>query len=409
MISLQKAQRIVWNNAKVMPEEKTEILSSLGRVLAEDIKAPFDYPPFDRAAMDGYALMVNDTLPATKNNPVYLRIAGEIQAGSRTRYKLTPGNCFSIMTGSKLPENTEAVIRIEDVEVLKKGKDTYIKISNPVKKGENISFKGEDLSKGEIVIKKGCFIDAAVLMMLAYLGRTKVSVWKQPRVSIIATGDELIEPGSHLTGSKIYNSNSYGLHALVIENGGIPVIAGIARDNEEDLTALLKRAFNCDIIIISGGVSEGKFDLVVKVLRKLGVMDIFWKVAVKPGKPVFFGKKGNTLVFGLPGYPVSTYLSFHMFVKTALQKMLGYKNLNTPAFYCKLSTEIKNDADRTALFRIKIKAQNNENLAVPYHKQKSGMLSSIVRTNGLVVLEKKSSIKKGQCVRVEIIRDGYFE
>lgn len=358
--------------------------------------------------MDGYALKVKDTYSATRNTPVFLKIAGEIQAGNNNIFHITAGNCFSVMTGSSLPKGTEAVVKIEDVEILRKGRDSYIKIFEPVKKGENISFKGEDLSKGKIVIKKGSLIDSAVFMMLAYLGKSVINVRKQPQVAIVVTGDELIEPGARLTGSKIFNSNSYGLYALIKENGGVPYIIGIARDNEKSLTPLLEKALSYDIAIISGGVSEGKFDLVVNVLRKLGVKDIFWKVAVKPGKPVFFGKKASTLVFGLPGYPVSTYLSFHMLVKTVLQKMLGYKQLRTPVLYCTLSTEVKNNGDRTALFRVKIITENDENLAVLYHKQKSGMLSSIVDTNGLLVVEKGCCIEKKKKVKVELIRGVNF-
>ncbi|MCM8825599.1 MAG: molybdopterin molybdotransferase MoeA, partial [Candidatus Omnitrophica bacterium] len=219
--------------------------------------------------------------------------------------------------------------------------------------------------------------------------------------------DELIEPGTRLTKSKIYNSNSYGLCALVRENGGLPHILGIARDNQKDLTLLLKKALNYDIALISGGVSEGKFDLVVDVLRNLGVKKIFWKVAEKPGKPVFFGKRSSTLVFGLPGYPVSTYLSFHMLVKVAIKKMLGYKQPEKPFLYCTLSTDIKNNGDRASLFRGKIIPANNENFFIPYHKQKSGMLSSITETNGLLVVEKGALLKKGQKVRVEILRDSH--
>lgn len=403
MISLQRARSIIWNTARVLPSEKIALLDCLGRVIAEDIIAPFDYPPFDRSAMDGYAVKVKDTYSATRKNPVFLKIAGEIQSGLHHRFRLSSGNCFSVMTGGNLPEGTQAVIKIEDIEVTKIGKSSYIKIFKPVKKGENISFKGEDIRKGKIVVKNGSFIDAAVLMMLAYLGKSEIKVRKQPQVSIVATGDELIEPGARLTKSKIYNSNSYGLYALVKKNGGVPDILGIGRDNEESLTALLRKSLDYNIAIISGGVSEGRFDLVVNVLRNLGVKDIFWKVAVKPGKPVFFGKKGDTLIFGLPGYPVSTYLSFHMLVKVALNKMLGYKQPAASVLYGTLSKDIKNDSDRTSLLRVKVVARGDENLVIPYHKQKSGMLSSVVETNGILIVEKGTSIKKGQKVRVEII------
>ncbi|MCM8821926.1 MAG: molybdopterin molybdotransferase MoeA [Candidatus Omnitrophica bacterium] len=400
MIPVEKAINTVWKTARLLPTEKIGLLNCHGRVLAEDIKTPFDYPPFDRAAMDGYAVKVDDTYTATKNKPVLLQVAGEVQAGDYRRLRLVPGKCFSVMTGSKLPEGTEAVVKIEDVKIT----GSYIKVFRPVKKGENISFKGEDLNKGKIIIEKGTFIDSAIVMMLAYLGKSKIEVRKQPQISIVPTGDELIEPGMRFTGCKFYNGNGYGRCALVKENGGIPHVLGVARDNEKDLTNLLKKALDYDIALISGGVSEGKFDLVTNVLRVLGVKKIFWKVAEKPGKPVFFGKRSSTLVFGLPGYPVSTYLSFHMLVKVAIKKMLGYKQPEKLFLYCTLSTDIKNNGDRASLFRGKIIPANNENFFIPYHKQKSGMLSSITETNGLLVVEKGVSIRKGQKVKVEILR-----
>ncbi|MCM8789268.1 MAG: molybdopterin molybdotransferase MoeA, partial [Candidatus Omnitrophica bacterium] len=369
------------------------------------IVAPFDYPPFDRAAMDGYAVKVQDTYSATKDKPVLLRIAGEVQAGTCHRFRLVSGNCFSVMTGSKLPEGTDAVIKIEDVETA----DSYIKVFFPVKKDENISFKSEDLSKGKIVIRKGTFIDSAVVMMLAYLGKAKIKVMKQPDVSIVVTGDELIEPGNRLSEGKVYDSNSYGLYALVKESGCVPHIFGIAQDKESHLHSVMKMAIDCDVMLVSGGVSTGKYDLVINVLREMGIKTVFWKVAMKPGKPVFFGKKDNTLVFGLPGYPVSTYLSFCALVKVALKKMLGFKNPDHPFVYGILTSDIRNDGDRTALFRVKVISEKNGNFVYPYHKQKSGMLSSVVETNGLLVVRKGLSLKTGDLIKCEILRERLLE
>lgn len=408
MISFQKAIKIVWDTARVMPVESVKLLDCPGRVLSQDIIAKFDYPPFNRAAMDGYAIKIADTISASKKNPVILKIAGEIQAGTSKRYKIISGNCFSVLTGSMLPQGTQAVVKIEDVEILKKGNDSYIKIFSPVRKNENISFKGEDIRKGQIIIKKGCLIDSAILTMLAYLGKSSVKVRRQPHVSIVTTGDELLEPGTRLKKGKIYNSNGYGLYGLVKENCGIPHILGTAKDDENSLFTLLEKALNYDIAVISGGVSEGKFDLVVKVLKNLGVKELFWKVAIKPGKPVFFGKKDNTLVFGLPGYPVSTYLSFYNFVKTAMEKMLGYKKPLKKYLYGELLMDIKNSGDRTSLVRVQVFPLLGKNLVIPFHKQKSGMLSSIINTNGLVVVEKSQHLKKGEKVKVEILRSNFL-
>jgi len=382
--------------------EKIEITGSLERTLAEDIKAKFDMPPFNRAAMDGYAINSEDALTASSKLPVILKVCGEISAGEKKGKILKKRNVISIMTGAVIPLNCDSVVKLEDTEEFVKNGERKVKIFKQVSPGENISPKGEDLKKGKIILRKGKVIESAVVAMLAYLGRKKVKVFKNPEIAIVSTGNELKNPGERISGSEIYDSNSYGLYAQVLKCGGNPYILGIAEDSLDSLSVFIRKGLKYDILIISGGVSEGKYDLVVDVLREFGVRMVFWKVAIKPGKPAFFGEKGKTLVFGLPGYPVSSYLNFENLVKVAISKMLGQKmpeRFKIPAI---LEKDVRNRGDRDSFIRVKVLYRKGENFADPYHSQKSGVLTSIVETNGVIYLKKGTVKKKGEKVIVEI-------
>lgn len=403
MISLKKAQELVWKNTHRLPGTLVRIEQAFGRTLSEDIKVRFDTPPFDRAAMDGYAVRAKDTASAHWSKPVILQVTGDIQAGQKKQWKLLPGQAISIMTGACLPAGADAVVMLEKIKVTETGRGRKIQIFQPVVSGENVSFRGEDLHQGQTVLKKGQVVNSAVLAMLAYTGKAWVKVVRKPEVAIMATGDELKKPGNRITGSYIYDANSYGLLGQVLKSGGNPHLLGIARDNISDLSHLIKRGLNYDILLISGGVSEGKYDLVVKVLRTLKVKPVFWKVAIKPGKPVFFGCRGKKLVFGLPGYPVSSYLNFEVLVRWAIAGFLGQPRPEPVAVTGILMQDVENAGDREALIRVCVTAENEENLIFPYPRQKSGILSSIVETNGLLCLEKGAQVHKGERVTVQLL------
>ncbi len=403
MISIEEAKKLIWNETPILKKEKIEIIDPLGRVLAEDIISDFDVPSFDRSAMDGFAIISDDTFSGSKESPVFLEVIGEIKAGEKKILKIEKGKAISIMTGAKIPNGSDAIIKIEDVkEIIKNGK-RYIKIDRPIKKGENVSKKGEDIKKGEIVLKKGTFIDSAVFSMLAYLGKEKILVYKKPKVAILSTGDEIKKVGEKLKEGEIYDSNSYSIYALTKKYGGNPHILGIAKDNPEILDKFIKKGLLYDLFIISGGVSEGKYDIVVDILKKNKVKMIFHKVAVKPGKPTFFGKKGKTIIFGLPGYPVSTYINFENLVKISLYKMTGRNMPERFKFTGILKEDVENKGDRDEFLRVIAEIENGNVYIRPYPSQKSGVLSSVVYSNAILYLKKGEKKKKGEKVIVEYL------
>jgi len=403
MISIEEARRLIWDETPVLKKEKIEIIDSLGRVIAEDIVSEFDIPPFDRSAMDGFAIISDDTFSATKENPVLLEVIGEIKAGDFKNFKIEKGKAISIMTGAKIPQNSDAVIKIEDVEEIFKDGKRYIKIERYIKKGENISKKGEDIKKGEILLKKGTFIDSSVFSMIAYLGKKKILVYKKPEVAILSTGDEIKKVGEKLKEGEIYDSNSYSIYALTKKYGGNPHILGIAKDEFRILDKFIKKGLLYDLFIISGGVSEGKYDIVVDILKKNKVKMVFHKVAVKPGKPTFFGKKGKKIIFGLPGYPVSSYINFENLVKVSLYKMTGREMPIRFKFTGILKEDIENKGDRDEFLRVIAEIENEDVYIRPYPSQKSGVLSSIVYSNAILFLKKGEKKKKGEKVIVEYL------
>ena len=359
-------------------------------------------PPFDRAAMDGYAVNATDTRCACSQSPVVLKVAGEIPAGTKGGKKLTEGCAMSIMTGAVLPANCDGIIKIEDAEEFIENGERKVRIFKEVKPGQDISFRGEDLKKGETILKKGRIVTPVAFAMLAYIGRKRVRVVRKPEVAIVATGDEIKKVGEKISAGEIYDSNSYGIYGQVLRAGGNPHLLGIARDNPGSLSRSVKRGLRYDILIMSGGVSVGKYDLVVNVFKESGVKMLFWKVAVKPGKPSFFGKKGEVVVFGLPGYPVSSYLNFENLVIFALSKMLGQPKPERLKVEASLERELKNSDDRDSFVRVKIVSEKDRYIAVPHPAQKSGVLRSVVESDGIVHLKRGEMRAKGEKVTVEL-------
>ncbi|RLA94186.1 MAG: molybdopterin molybdenumtransferase MoeA, partial [Deltaproteobacteria bacterium] len=306
MISPEEARAIVLNEVEALAARKMHILDSLGLVLAEDIISDVDIPPFDNSAMDGFAIQARDTQGATEERPARLKLIGEQSAGPAIDLVVTPGTAVKIMTGAPIPEGADTVVRVEDTKV--DGEWVYILLEVPP--GKDLRPIGEDISKGDTVIKSGTVITPPHVGILASLGRSQVAVIPRPSVSILCTGDELVEIDEPISKGRIRDSNSYSMAAQVIACGGRPVRIGIARDTLESITAKLREALVCDVVITTAGVSVGEHDIVKDVLRDLGAELKFWKVAQRPGMPLAFWLLEGKPIFGLPGNPASSMICF---------------------------------------------------------------------------------------------------
>jgi molybdopterin molybdotransferase len=406
MISVEEALEAILANFRPLGLEKINILKAGGRVIGEDIYAPRNIPSANNSAMDGYAARHMDTKGATKNKPISLKIIEDIPAGKVAQKKIKKGEAARIMTGAVIPEGADAVIRQEDTQ--KDGKTVIIYTA--AKKAENIRFAGEDVHKGELVVKKGSSLRPADIGMLAALGKAFVSVYQQPRVAIMSTGDELVDIETDPPPGKIVNSNSYSLAAQVLACGAIPVMLGISRDKKSDLEETFKTALHADLIISSGGVSVGDFDFVKNVMREIGNAMHFWQVAMRPGKPLAFGAIENVPLFGLPGNPVSAMVSFEQFVRPSLLKMMGHKKIFRQTIKAVCADEFQKQAGFRHFIRAIVKKEKNKYMVTTTGNQGSGILKSMVTANALIVMgENETRLKKGTEVTVQLLDDSLFQ
>ncbi len=409
MLSVEEALKKVLDEIDVLEEETVPILDSLGQVLTEDIKSDIDIPPLDNSAMDGYAVKYRDTIGASEKTPKYLDVIDIVMAGSISKKEVVPGTAVRIMTGAPVPAGADAVVQFENTD------DAQRKASAPgapIKKaailseardGLNIRRAGETIANGAIALKKGTVIRAAEIGMLASLGYSQVKAIRRPVVAILSTGDELVEVDKPLPEGKIHDSNAYSIAGLVKRYGCVPKMLGIARDNEESLVSKLKEARDADMLLTTGGVSMGDYDMVKDILDRDGEM-VFWKVRVKPGKPLAFGKmKGNGKIIphlGLPGNSVSCMVSFELFVRPALLKMMGKTNYAKPTVEAILEDDVKNDAGRRLYNRAIVERRNGSYYARLTGSQSSGILTSMSLANALIVISEDSkTVNKGEKVQ----------
>lgn len=315
MIEFEEALSLIINNTHRLPVERVLVEDSIGRVLMEDVYSNIEMPPFNKSAMDGYAVKAEDI----KRAPVKLRFIGSIQAGKGLKKRVMCGECAKIMTGAPLPEGADSVVMIEETQQYGKN----IEILRSVKRWQNVCFQGEDVKKGQRVLEKGKIISISDIGVLATIGRRYVKSIRRPDVAVLNTGGEIVPLGCKLSRRSIYNSNGPQLLSLLKSVQINPRFLGIVKDEPRELTRVIKRGLEGDMLLISGGVSMGDYDLVPGILKDLGVKEIFHKVNIKPGKPLFFGKRKNTIVFGIPGNPVSNFLTHLIFIQPALCKMMG--------------------------------------------------------------------------------------
>ncbi len=410
MISVEEARAYVLKHFKPLEPERVPILDALDRVLAEDIVSDLNVPPFNNSAMDGYAVRAEDIQGASKQNPVTLRVIGDLAAGYMPDRAVEPGTAMRIMTGAVLPPGADTVVRFEEtseaVGQKASGKDRdRVEILNAGARGENVRGQGEDIRKGEVVLRKGSVVRAPEVGLLASVGHSSVWVHRRPLVAILATGDELVAVDEPVTPGKIRNSNGYSNAAAVLKAGGIPIQLGIARDNVEDLTRKIRAGLDAhaDLFITSAGVSVGDYDVVKDVLNREGEMH-FWQVAMKPGKPLAFGLIGSVPLLGLPGNPVSAIVSFEVFARPAILTMLGKAKFERPTVEVVLQEEIQNTAGRRNYIRVTVEKTHEGYVARTTGEQGSGILTSIVRANGLVAMpEDLLVLHRGERVRVYML------
>jgi len=400
MISVEEALSQILASVNVLASARQPLLESLGQVLAGDLKAEFDVPPRDNAAMDGYALRYADVRDAAPDNPKELQIIETIAAGATPEKTVTEGTAVRIMTGASLPDGADTVVPFEETDETARGVVTDRIGIYRAFEGANLRRAGEDIVRGDLVLAAGTRLRPGEIGVLASMGYDRVEVIRRPVVAVLATGNELVEVGAPLPPGHIYNSNSYSVSALVKRHGGIPRVLGIARDDVDSLRGMLAAAADADMIITTGGVSMGDYDLVKEVLATEGEIS-FWQVRMKPGKPLAFGKIGGVPHLGLPGNPVSSMVSFEVFARPALYKMQGRTDLDSPMVTAVLQDGVVNRDRRRVFTRVVLSGDSGGYRAALTGPQGSGILTSMTRGNGLAIIpEDRDAVAAGESVRV---------
>ena len=397
MISVEEAFKQVVESVEPLEVVDRPLGESVGYTLAETIVAHMPLPPFDNSAMDGYALRVEDVAKAVKETPVWLKLIGEVPAGSFFEKPLHPGEVVRIMTGAPVPSTANAVVKLEETRL----RDGQVEIREPVTVGKHIRRKGEDVSVGQEVLRHGTTIRLQHLGLLASLGKNSVKVYRTPSVSVLTTGSELVAIGRPLLPGKIHNTNGLVLQKLLERMGIVLHDLGTVQDDPEHLKRLIEASPVSDFLIISGGVSVGKYDYVKEVLQELGMKTIFWRVAMKPGQPLLFGHLNQQWVFGLPGNPISCVVCFLIFVRTAIQKMMGISHPQLPMVQATLQKGLSKQDGRRHYLTATLREEHGELFATPTDKQGSGMFASLAEANAFIIIpEERDALEKGELVDV---------
>jgi len=411
-IGVEEAIDTILSFTKILDSERVPMLEATGRVLAQDIVSDIDIAPFSNSAMDGFALKAGNTEQASLQNPVQLKVIGIIGAGCVFEGVVQNGEALRIMTGAMLPDGADTVIKIEDVEVVGESPEcpegTQIILTKSVEHGKNVREKGEEVQAGELLIKAGTVLNAAGIGLLAATGNPQVEIIRRPRVAIMSSGDELVDPSVLPGPGQIRNSNCYSLAAAVKAAGGLPNILGVVKDNKDEILAAIQNAVaDHDMVFISGGAAGGDYDFTYQVLNELGTVH-FCKVNMRPGKAQTLGIVENTIVFGLAGNPSAAMVGFEVLLRPALRKMQGYKKIKRPVTRACLTT----DAFKPDFRRFYIRAymehdrESDEYRVTPAERQSSALLSALQSANCLVVLQEgvEGSAKNENvaCLRLDI-------
>jgi molybdopterin molybdotransferase len=424
-ITVAEALEYILGHFATLEAEPTPLEDALGRVLAADVRADLDIPPFANSAMDGYAVRAADTVGAGRATPRALRVTGNVAAGYVAAGAVGPGEAMRIMTGAPLPPGADAVIRFEETSegdainagaahadnrpgeadkgAWRQGADAgAVRLYAAVQPWDNVRHAGEDMRRGEVALARGALIRPFEVALLAALGQAQPLTHRRPRVVILSTGDELVDIDRPVGPGQIRNSNSYGLAAQTRQAGGIPILLGIARDNLAELTARVEEglAQRPDLFVTSAGVSVGDYDIVKDVLDREGTMH-FWQVRMKPGKPLAFGVVRGVPLLGLPGNPVSSLVSMEQFGRPAILKMLGRANLARPVVPVRATEAIPNKSGREHYIRAVVtRAAGGGYEARSTGEQGSGILTSLTQANAMLIVEEtRTLVRPGETVR----------
>jgi molybdopterin molybdotransferase len=414
LCNVHEAQEQILQLVQPLPGRRESLHAALGAVLAADVVAPISLPAWDNSAMDGYAIRAADVSSATENNPIHLRLAGEIPAGQSATVPVEPLTCIRIFTGAPIPPGADAVVMQEDTRSHSEGSVAVLAAVEP---GENIRRAGDDVRAGTVVLPAGTVLGPAQLALAAAVGCAELEVRPRPRVAVLVTGAELVEPGTPLRPGQIYDSNSIALTGWLRETGCEPVDLGIADDTLEDLTEKMDYALSeCDALITVGGVSVGDYDLVKQALTNLGCEQAFWKVNMKPGKPFVFGTRlrgaaaataaqarGRQLVFGLPGNPVSAAVTFLILARPALRKLRGLTDLDLPAVEALVDEAFVNAGDRPHFMRGRLDRRSGHWRVRPLANQGSHVLTSLAHADCLVEVAAASTLAPGTTVQAQLL------
>ncbi len=411
LTSLQEARRRLEDN---LPQELRQgrlgieaipLTGACGRVLAEDIISPVDLPPFGRSIMDGFAVRAQDTFGATDGLPGQLTVIGEVKMGQPAGVSITPGQAAKIPTGGMLPDGADAVVMVEHTQPWD---ENTIEVVRGVAPGENIIRVGEDLSKGEVMLRAGRRLRPQDLGALAGVGILSIEVYRRPRLGLLSTGNEIIPPDTEPEPGQIRDINSAALTAAARIIGAEVIFFGIVRDNREELRARLKEAFeSCDMVILSGGTSVGIEDMVAECIAELGPPGILAHgLSLRPGKPVIIAVAQNKPVFGLPGHPASSLLTFDLVVSPLLRKMAQYEEKPRVKVKALLARNLPSAPGREDFYRVRLESREGKLWAVPL-LGKSALISTLLRADGLLhIPAEREGVYEGEEVEVELFREG---
>jgi len=392
-----EARETILARVAALGAEVVPLLHAVGRALATDQTVPWDMPRWDNSAMDGYAVRAADCA-----RPDGLELSGFVPAGSSPEEPLAAGTAVKILTGAPLPAGADAVVPFEHSDQ----RGGRVVALRPPAAGANVRRRGEDLRAGEVVLRAGSIVGSAEVSLLASLSRPSVAVVRRPTVAILSNGDELLEPGEPLAPGKIYDSNALALAAAAKRAGATPILLPLARDDRGSLSRWLSDGLRADALVTSAGVSVGDRDLVREVLRELAVEEVFWKVDIQPGRPTAFAVRDARPIFSLPGNPVAALLTFELFVRPALRKMMGHPSPERP-LTARLGEANPRKPDRAALLRVRLERAAGELVATSAGKQQTGLLRTMLRADGVAVLPPgERALEAGQAVSVYPLRDG---